>query len=56
VVTPLLTSNHLDPHRRLRAMATMIGAVAVFSGMDALLKFFSQYYPPMEVAVLRGLA
>jgi drug/metabolite transporter (DMT)-like permease len=34
----------------------MLVAVAVFSGMDALLKFFSQHYPPMEVAALRGMA
>jgi drug/metabolite transporter (DMT)-like permease len=34
----------------------MLVAVAAFSGMDALLKLFSQHYPPMEVAVLRGLA
>src|SRR4030081_390065 len=32
----------------------MIAAVAVFSGMDALLKLLSAHYPPMEVAVLRG--
>ena len=34
----------------------MIAAVAVFSGMDALLKFLSANYPPLEVAVLRGAA
>jgi drug/metabolite transporter (DMT)-like permease len=34
----------------------MIAAVAAFAGMDALLKFFSASYPPMEVAVLRGAA
>jgi drug/metabolite transporter (DMT)-like permease len=34
----------------------MLAAVAAFSAMDALLKVFSQHYPPMEVAVLRGLA
>jgi drug/metabolite transporter (DMT)-like permease len=32
----------------------MIAAVAAFSFMDALLKFLSGHYPPMEVAVLRG--
>jgi drug/metabolite transporter (DMT)-like permease len=39
---------------RLRAIAIMIAAVAVFSVMDAILKFLSAHYPPMEVAVLRG--
>jgi drug/metabolite transporter (DMT)-like permease len=34
----------------------MIAAVAVFSCMDALLKLLSAYYPPLEVAVLRGAA
>jgi drug/metabolite transporter (DMT)-like permease len=34
----------------------MLMAVAAFAGMDALLKLFSQHYPPMEVAFLRGLA
>jgi drug/metabolite transporter (DMT)-like permease len=32
----------------------MLTAVAAFSGMDTLLKLLSQYYPPMEVVVLRG--
>ena len=41
---------------RLRAILSMIAAVAVFAGMDALLKFFSASYPPMQVAVLRGAA
>jgi drug/metabolite transporter (DMT)-like permease len=40
--------------RRLRAIAIMIAAVAVFSFMDGLLKFLSGYYPPMQVAMLRG--
>jgi drug/metabolite transporter (DMT)-like permease len=43
-------------HGRLRAIISMLAAVAAFSGMDALLKFFSGTYPPMEVAVLRGAA
>ena len=34
----------------------MIVAVAAFSGMDALLKVLAGSYPPMQVAVLRGLA
>jgi drug/metabolite transporter (DMT)-like permease len=42
------------PERRLQAIATMIAAVAVFSFMDAVLKFFAMRYPPMEVAALRG--
>lgn len=41
---------------RLRAIACMIAAVAVFSCMDALLKLLSAYYPPLQVAVLRGAA
>jgi drug/metabolite transporter (DMT)-like permease len=40
--------------RRLQAIATMIAAVAVFSFMDAILKFLSAHYPPMQVATLRG--
>src|SRR5262245_3606249 len=34
----------------------MIGAVALFSAMDALLKLLVARYPPMQVATLRGLA
>jgi len=40
--------------RRLRAIATMIAAVAVFSFMDGLLKLLAAHYPPMQVAALRG--
>ena len=43
-------------HSRLRAIGSMIAAVAVFSCMDALLKFLSAYYPPLQVAALRGAA
>jgi drug/metabolite transporter (DMT)-like permease len=39
---------------RLRAIAIMVVAVAAFSFMDALLKFFAAHYPPFEVAALRG--
>ena len=39
---------------RLRAITIMIAAVAVFSFMDGLLKFLSVYYPPLQVAMLRG--
>src|SRR5437764_1820864 len=44
------------PNWRLRAIASMIAAVAAFSLMDALLKGLSAHYPPMQVAVLRGVA
>jgi drug/metabolite transporter (DMT)-like permease len=39
---------------RLRAIAIMIAAVAVFSFMDALLKLLAAHYPPMQVAAVRG--
>ncbi len=41
---------------RLKAITSMLLAVAAFSGMDALLKLFAEHYPPMQIAVLRGLA
>jgi len=41
---------------RVRAITSMIVAVAAFAGMDALLKLLSGTYPPMQVAVLRGAA
>jgi drug/metabolite transporter (DMT)-like permease len=41
---------------RLRAIALMLMAVAAFAGMDAMLKGFSEHYPPMEIAFWRGLA
>ncbi len=34
----------------------MLAAVAAFAGMDALLKAFTQYYPPFQVAAMRGMA
>jgi drug/metabolite transporter (DMT)-like permease len=34
----------------------MLMAVAAFAGMDSMLKLFSEHYPPMEIAFLRGLA
>jgi drug/metabolite transporter (DMT)-like permease len=43
------------PHA-LRAMATMLIAVATFSLMDAGLKLLSAHYPPFQVAALRGAA
>lgn len=39
---------------RLRAIATMLAAVAIFSFMDAVLKMLAARYPPMQVAALRG--
>jgi drug/metabolite transporter (DMT)-like permease len=39
---------------RLRAIATMITAVAAFSFMDGILKLLAAHYPPMQVAALRG--
>jgi drug/metabolite transporter (DMT)-like permease len=39
---------------RLRAIAIMIAAVAVFAFMDAILKVLAARYPPMQVAALRG--
>lgn len=42
--------------RPLKAIGLMLAAVAAFSGMDTLLKVFSQHYPAMEVVALRGLA
>jgi drug/metabolite transporter (DMT)-like permease len=41
---------------RLRAIVSMVVAVAAFAGMDALLKMLSTSYPSMQVAVLRGAA
>jgi drug/metabolite transporter (DMT)-like permease len=41
---------------RLKAIATMLMAVAAFAGMDSTLKLFAEHYPPMEIAFLRGLA
>jgi drug/metabolite transporter (DMT)-like permease len=43
-------------HGRLRAIAIMVAAVAVFSFMDMTLKILAAHYPPMQVAVLRGAA
>jgi drug/metabolite transporter (DMT)-like permease len=39
---------------RLRAIAIMLASVAVFSFMDMILKLLAGYYPPMQVAALRG--
>jgi len=42
--------------RQVRAVATMLVAVAVFALMDAGLKTLSAHYPPFQVAALRGAA
>jgi len=41
---------------RLRGIASMVGAVALFALMDSGLKLLAPHYPPMQVAALRGLA
>ena len=43
-------------HQQVRAVLTMLAAVAVFSMMDAGLKRLSAHYPPFQVAALRGAA
>lgn len=43
-------------NRRGMGIAAMIGAVALFSAMDALLKLLVERYPPMQVTTLRGVA
>jgi drug/metabolite transporter (DMT)-like permease len=43
-----------DRRLQLRAVLTMLAAVAVFSAMDAGLKLLSAHYPPFQVAALRG--
>lgn len=42
--------------RQIRAMLTMLVAVALFAMMDAGLKQLSAHYPPLQVAALRGAA
>ena len=42
--------------RQVRAIVTMLVAVAVFALMDAGLKTLSAHYPPFQVAALRGAA
>jgi drug/metabolite transporter (DMT)-like permease len=34
----------------------MLAAAALFSGMDAILKLFAGYYPPVQVSAMRGAA
>lgn len=45
-----------ERHGRLKAIGLMLVAVAAFACMDATLKMFSEFYPPMQVSFLRGLA
>lgn len=40
----------------LKGILIMLAAVAFFAAMDALLKFFAGYYPPMQIGAMRGLA
>jgi drug/metabolite transporter (DMT)-like permease len=40
----------------LRGIAAMALAVMSFSGMDTLLKLFSQHYPPLQIGAMRGAA
>jgi drug/metabolite transporter (DMT)-like permease len=53
---PEVATPNARPRHTLKAIVAMIGAVAAFAGMDALLKVFSTVYPAMEVAALRGAA
>jgi drug/metabolite transporter (DMT)-like permease len=46
----------LESGQSVKAIGLMLGAVAAFSGMDALLKLLSEHYPPMQVVALRGAA
>ncbi len=47
---------HPPPQDRLRGIAFMIAAVAVFSIMDALMKRLASHYAPLEIACLRSLS
>jgi drug/metabolite transporter (DMT)-like permease len=47
---------HTHSMQRLRGIAYMIAAVAVFSIMDALMKSLTERYPPVQVASLRSLS
>ena len=40
----------------LRGVVAMLLAVGLFSLMDGGLKHLSAYYPPMQVAAIRGLS
>src|ERR1700722_15973864 len=46
-----------DPSKeRLRGIASMIGAVFVFSIMDSLMKRLSTHYGPLQVSCLRSIS
>ncbi|HXR91561.1 MAG TPA: DMT family transporter [Steroidobacteraceae bacterium] len=51
-----MSSSSGRPRHAFKGIVCMVGAVAAFAGMDALLKVFSTAYPAMEVAALRGAA
>jgi drug/metabolite transporter (DMT)-like permease len=40
----------------LKGILAMALAVLAFSGMDTMLKLFSQHYPPMQIGAMRGAA
>jgi drug/metabolite transporter (DMT)-like permease len=50
------TASHPAPHERLRGIAFMVSAVAVFSVMDSLLKRLSDHYPPLQISCLRSMS
>jgi len=50
-----LRGQHLR-EQNLRGMLSILLAVAAFSLMDACLKTLAPYYPPMQIAALRGLS
>ena len=41
---------------RLQGIVSMLAAAAFFAGMDAILKLFAGYYPPVQVSAMRGAA
>jgi len=40
----------------MKAIVMMLMAVASFTGMDSVLKLFSEHYPAMQIAFLRGVS
>ena len=51
-----MTQHPGRPRHTLKAIFSMLAAVAAFAGMDALLKVLSTSYPAIQVAALRGAA
>jgi drug/metabolite transporter (DMT)-like permease len=49
-------ANPAPAQERLRGIASMIAAVAVFSVMDALMKRLSAHYAPLQISCLRCLS